>query len=310
MNTVLVTGAYGFLGRYTSLLFKERGWRVIGIGHGDWGFENHADYGINEWIEVDIDFATLTKIDEGIDCVVHCAGGSSVCYSVRYPLQDFNRTVNSTVNVLEYLRLHQPRAKFVYPSSAAIYGKKENKPIRENDEICPVSPYGFHKRIVEELCASYGTNFGLSTAIIRFFSVYGPGLKKQLLWDACNKFSQSTRKVEFFGTGQETRDWIHVKDAAELIFLLAESEGTDEIVNGGTGEIRTNQQILNHMISLFEGDSQEVVFNQECRGGDPKHYWADISRMQQLGWAPQHKIEDGLREYVKWFKSHKQSSDS
>ena len=249
MSTVLITGVHGFLGRHTALLFKKRGCMVIGIGHGHWDFENPADFGIDRWFEADIDFYTLAKINEHLDCVVHCAGGSSVGYSVQHPLRDFNRTVTSSVNVLEYIRLHQPWAKFVYPSSAAIYGKKENKPIRENDEFCPVSPYGFHKRIVEELCASYSTNFGLSTAIIRFFSVYGPGLKKQLLWDACNKFSQSAHKVEFSGTGEETRDWIHVKDASELIFLLAESEGTDEIVNGGTGEIRTNQQILNHMSS-------------------------------------------------------------
>lgn len=305
MKTVCITGAHGFLGRRTALLFKERGWRVIGMGHGHWGFKNHGDFGIDRWIETDIDFYALVKIKEELNCVIHCAGGSSVGYSVQHPLHDFNRTVTSSINVLEYIRLHQPRAKFVYPSSAAIYGKKKNKPISENDEICPVSPYGFHKRIVEELCASYGTNFGLSTAIIRFFSVYGPGLKKQLLWDACNKFSLSTHKVEFFGTGQETRDWIHVKDAAELIFLLAESEGTDEIVNGGTGEIRTNQQILNHMASLFEVDGQEVAFNQEYREGDPKHYWADSLRSKEKGWQPEIGIEDGLKEYVEWFRKQK-----
>jgi UDP-glucose 4-epimerase len=300
MNTVLITGAYGFLGRHTALLFKERGYRVIGMGHGHWDFEHPGDFGIDQWIETDIDFYSLAKIKEKIDCIVHCAGGSSVGYSVQYPLRDFHRTVTSSINILEYIRLHQPQVKFVYPSSAAVYGKKDNKPIREDDDLCPVSPYGFHKRIVEELCASYAANFGLSTAIVRFFSVYGPGLKKQLLWDACNKFSHPAEEVVFSGTGDETRDWIHVKDAAELIFCLAKSSGKYEIINGGVGETRTIRQILTCMAAMFE-ETLQVTFNQEYREGDPKHYWADISEAKKRGWQPVIGIEDGLREYVEWF---------
>ena len=301
MKTVLVTGAHGFLGRQTTLLFKDRGYRVIGMGHGHWGFENPFEFGIDRWIEADIDFYTLVKIKEELYCVVHCAGGSSVGYSVQYPVRDFHRTVTSSINILEYIRLHHPRAKFIYPSSAAVYGKRDNQPIREDDALCPISPYGFHKRIVEELCASYATNFDLSSAIIRFFSIYGPGLKKQLLWDACNKLSDHPGVVEFFGTGDETRDWIHVKDAAELIFCLAESPEKYEILNGGNGDAMTIRQVLTDMAAMFEG-SPLIKFNQESREGDPKHYWADISRGMAKGWRPEICIEDGLREYVEWYK--------
>jgi UDP-glucose 4-epimerase len=300
MNTVLVTGAYGFLGRFTSLHFKNQGWRVIGMGHGHWGFENPFEYGIARWIEADIDFYTLSKINEELNCVVHCAGGSSVGDSVQYPLHDFNKTVSASINLLEYLRIHQPLAKFIYPSSAAVYGKKINKAIKETDTLCPISPYGFHKRIVEELCASYSTNFSISTMIIRFFSVYGPGLKKQLLWDACNKL-QLGGNIIFSGTGEETRDWIHVNDAAKLIFCLALSVEKNKIINGGTGETRTTNHIIKSLSSLFE-DNCNVVFNQEYREGDPKHYWANISKAKKLNWQPKIKIEDGLREYVEWFK--------
>lgn len=306
MNTVLITGAYGFLGRHTALLFKERGYRVIGMGHGHWDFEHPGDFGIDQWIETDIDFYSLAKIKGKIDCIVHCAGGASVGYSVQYPLRDFHRTVTSSINILEYIRLHQPQVKFVYPSSAAVYGKKDNKPIREDDDLCPISPYGFHKRIVEELCALYATNFGLSTAIVRFFSVYGPGLKKQLLWDACNKFSHPAQEVVFSGTGDETRDWIHVKDAAELIFCLAKSSGRYEIINGGVGETMTTRQILTCMAGMFEGNPQ-VKFNQEYREGDPKYYWADKAAAERRGWHPVIGIEDGLREYVEWFRKQRKN---
>lgn len=306
MNTVLITGAHGFIGRHTALLFKERGYRVIGMGHGHWDFELSWDFGIDQWIEADIDFYSLEKINEELGCVVHCAGGSSVGYSVQYPLRDFQRTVTSSINILEYIRLHQSQVKFVYPSSAAVYGKKDNKPIREDDDLCPVSPYGFHKRIVEELCSSYAANFGLSTAIVRFFSVYGPGLKKQLLWDACNKFSHPAEEVVFSGTGGETRDWIHVKDAAKLIFCLAKSSEKYEIINGGVGETRTIRQILTCMAAMFERNPQ-VKFNQKYREGDPKYYWADKAAAVRRGWHPVIGIEDGLREYVEWFRKQRKN---
>lgn len=306
MPTVLITGAHGFLGRYSSLMFKKNNWRVIGIGHGHWGFEQPANYGIDNWIEADIDFYTLVKINEKLDCVVHCAGGSSVGYSLRYPLQDFNKTVTASINLLEYIRIHQPQAQIIYPSSAAVYGKKENTPISETDTLCPISPYGFHKKVVEELFASYSINFALSTRIIRFFSVYGAGLKKQLLWDACNRIDISTkREIHFFGTGQETRDWLHVKDAANLIFKMANTPAPDTIViNGGTGRRRTNQQILNYLSTQIKDDTI-VVFNNKSREGDPKHYWADISTAETYNWHPKINIEDGLKEYALWFKQQK-----
>jgi len=306
MSTVLITGAHGFLGRYTALYFKKRSWRIIGMGHGHWGFECHEDFGIDRWIEGDIDFYTLAKIDEKLDCVVHCAGGSSVGYSVQYPLHDFNKTVNASINLLEYLRIYQPRAKIIYPSSAAVYGKKDNQSILETTSLGPISPYGFHKKIVEELCASYCTNFNLSVAVIRFFSVYGPGLKKQLLWDACNKFSKAAgKKIVFLGTGEETRDWLHVKDAAALLFRMAESSGQQyEIINGGSGVTLSVNQVLTTMAVKFK-NIPLVAFNHEFREGDPKHYWADISKAKQKGWLPKINIELGLQEYVEWYEEQK-----
>ncbi len=306
MPTVLITGAHGFLGRYSSFTFKKNNWRVIGIGHGHWGFETPANYGIDKWIEADINFYTLAEINEKLDCVVHCAGGSSVGYSVQYPLQDFNKTVTTSINLLEYIRIHQPQAKFIYPSSAAVYGKKNNTAICETDTLSPISPYGFHKKVVEELCASYSINFSLSIRIIRFFSIYGPGLKKQLLWDACNRLSSAKGDLLFFGTGLETRDWVHVKDAANLIFKLASIAAPNIIIlNGGTGKTRTTQQILNRLSTLFKNNT-DIVFNNRSREGDPKHYQADISNTEKYNWNPKNNVEDGLKEYVQWFKRQKQ----
>lgn len=291
------------MGRYTARHFSARGYRVIGIGHGHWGFENPVDYGIDKWIEADIDFAALSDIDDKLDCIIHCAGGSSVGYSCQYPMQDFIRTVCATANVIEYMRLYQHGAKLIYPSSAAVYGKKGDNLIRVNDSLNPISPYGYHKKMVEDLCDSYVKNFNISVAIIRFFSIYGSGLQKQLLWDACKKFSVSEGLVEFYGSGNETRDWIHVDDAASLIYCLAESDSKYDIVNGGHGKATTIREIIYKLASFFGNDIQ-VDFNLQSKEGDPKHYWADTLEANSFGWQPIISLDQGLQEYVNWFREH------
>ena len=105
--------------------------------------------------------------------------------------------------VLEFSRLHAPDARIVLPSSAAVYGAVERTPIEEIDVLRPVTPYGAHKKIAEDLCASFGRYCGVKSAVVRLFSVYGPELRKQLLWDASWRVSRNENG--FFGTGRELR---------------------------------------------------------------------------------------------------------
>ncbi len=304
MKRVLVTGAYGFLGRYTALLFKKKGYRVIGIGHGHWGFERPEKYGFDEWIAADVDQSGLSHVHGRIDSVVHCAGGSSVAASLTHPLREFQRTVGSTGAVLEFLRIKNPNAVLIYPSSVAVYGDQKDIALIEDCGAKPVSPYGFYKKIVEGLCESYSRNFEITVAIVRFFSIYGVGLQKQLLWDACCKLTADAEKAKFYGTGTETRDWLNVADAAELIFSLSEiiTNGF-EIYNGGSGRRLTVNEILT-ILSMELGSSVTFVMGGENKPGDPKHYWADIQKALKLGWSPQTDIKTGLREYVHWFTKH------
>ena len=139
------------------------------------------------------------------DLIVHCAGGSSVGQSVREPFLDFNRNVPPMANLLEYMRrrlLPVMRQNWWCCSTAAVYGEQAVQPLAESRPAAPISPYGVHKRICEELCICHARNDRLSVAIIRLFSVYGPGLRKQLLWDACHKASTGERR--FSGTGQRS----------------------------------------------------------------------------------------------------------
>lgn len=297
-KTVLVTGAAGFIGRHVAREFAEQGWHVSGIGRGDW--LNWADYGLTDWYRADVNLASLVEYAGKPDAIVHCAGGASVGFSVSQPAIDFDLTVQTTSNVLEFIRLHSPITRLVYPSSAAVYGEVKTLPIIEDAPLNPLSPYGLHKQMAESLCQLYSHQFGVSVAIVRLFSIYGAGLHKQLLWDACRKFDEGG--CDFFGTGEEIRDWLHVVDVAKLI-LIAEKNASSQctVINAGSGFGVPVVKILQHIGEKF-GSHLTPIFSSLPKAGDPNAYIADISRARALNWCPKINWRDGITQYVEWYK--------
>ena len=300
MSTVLVTGANGFLGRHACRVAAMHGHHVVGMGHGDWAEETWRQWGISVWHELDVTLASLVAHAGKPDVLIHCAGSSSVGFSFENPAQDFERTVVTTLDVLEFLRTCSPETKLVYPSSAAVYGRAKILPIREESLLAPISPYGVHKRIAEDLCSSYSASFGLPVAIIRIFSAYGVELRKQLLWDACRKALLGD--CRFGGTGHETRDWVNVEDVARLLLIAADHAAQDGmIVNCASGDEVAVESIL---AVLFEalGTGRQPEFTGSTRPGDPERYVGDPSRAAALGWAPGRAWQEGVREYARWYR--------
>ncbi len=301
VKTALVTGAYGFMGRHVARQLARDSWRVIGIGHGSWSRDEWQQWGIAEWHVADITMESLVTYGGQPSVIVHCAGSGSVGFSMTHPYQDFQRTVATTMAVLEFARLYAPKAQVVYPSSAGVYGAVQKLPIVETEALSPASPYGVHKHIAETLCESYARHFGVSVAVVRLFSVYGEGLRKQLLWDASQKIMRGENR--FFGTGEEIRDWLHVEDAARLLIVAARQASVQcPIVNGGSGEGVTVREILTELFACFER-TDAPNFSGVARSGDPAGYQADISIARSWGWLPKTTWREGLRGYADWFKS-------
>jgi UDP-glucose 4-epimerase len=297
---VLVTGAAGFLGGNAVRYFSAAGRVVAGIGHDDRQQLDARKPQMLFWISGDISFELLGALTMQPDVIVHCAGGASVARSVADPEDDFRRTVDTTLSVLEYARLYAPNARIVLPSSAAVYGDVTRLPITEDAPQSPVSPYGLHKKLSEELCQRYAADFGLRIAIVRLFSVYGPGLRKQLLWDACEKLSRGD--TEFFGTGEERRDWLHVDDAVSLLAVAAEKASEHcQIINGGSGQSLSVKEILLRLAAAFPTVGS-LRFSGIVRQGDPIGYEADITRACAWQWRPRIALEQGIAEYVQWYR--------
>ena len=303
---VVVTGANGFLGRYVSKYYSDNGWFVSGLGHGEWPSDSWKEYGLVSWHSCNVTIEALKAHAEKPDLIVHCAGGSSVKLSIDNPIEDFNKTVLSAIQVLEFIRLHSPKTSIVYPSSVAVYGDVESCPINEKDNLNPVSPYGAHKKIVEELFKSYAYNYFIESFIIRLFSVYGNGLKKQLLWDACSKINIGN--TSFDGTGDEIRDWIHARDVAALIYKVKSYASTDcPVINGACGHGVSNRELLNVLFKCA-GRDDEPIFTGVPRQGDPSRYIANTTNAIALGWEPSVDLVTGMQEYVGWFNSNHMNS--
>lgn len=300
-ETALVTGAHGFIGRHVARRLADDGWVVRGLGHGEWPREQWRAWGLADWRQTDVALDPLVTFGGEPDVIVHCAGGASVSFSMAHPHHDFVRTVASTAAVLEYVRLHAIGARVVLASSAGVYGEAFPGPIPETGPCKPVSPYGVHKAVAEDLCRSYGRSCGVASASLRLFSVYGAGLRKQLLWDACDKAARGD--LRFFGTGGEMRDWLHVTDAAAALVAAIPMAATDcPIVNGGTGRATSTREILTALFRAL-GVAGEPEFTGTARAGDPPSLVADVSRAHSLSWKPTVEWEQGVGAYAAWYRA-------
>jgi UDP-glucose 4-epimerase len=310
MARILITGAHGFIGKHLAQFLATSGHQVCGLGHGIWPDSESAAWGLVQWINGDIVPSNLRQLQQSIgtpDIVYHLAGGSSVGVAVANPREDFFRTVVTTAELLDWLRLDAPKAKLVAVSSAAVYGAGHSGRIEEQAALSPYSPYGHHKRLMEELCRSYAASYGTQVAIARLFSVYGSGLKKQLLWDLCTRLSAGANPLTLGGTGEELRDWTDVRDVVRALALLANTASSVvPVFNVGTGNAVPVREVATLLARHWAGTlgPASLSFSGQSRKGDPFSLVADPSGMTALEFEWRVGLDQGLADYVEWFRKH------
>ena len=313
MSNILITGAHGFIGKYLARWFASQGHQVAGLGHGIWPNEEAASWGVTRWLNGDIQSGNLRLLQQAggtPDVVYHLAGGSSVGVAIANPREDFFRTVATTAELLEWMRIDAPQAQLVAVSSAAVYGSGHDGSITEDAPLTPFSPYGHHKRIMEELCRSYAASYGLRVSIARLFSVYGAELKKQLLWDMCVRLAAGRQPLVLGGSGNELRDWTDVRDVVRALDLLSAQASAEVVtINVGTGTGCSVQQIASSIVRHWPlPDAGEVLhFSGQCRPGDPFSLVANATRLNKLGFVWEVPVEDGLAAYVRWFQDQSEA---
>lgn len=238
------------------------------------------------------------------DCAVFAAGNGSVPISFEQPVMDFEANVGDVVKLLDLIRLNNSQCKLLNISSAAVYGNPKALPVNETAEASPISPYGWHKYMSELVCKEYVVLHQLKTCSIRPFSVYGPGLRKQIIWDIFQKMLKTPAAIELFGTGDETRDFIYIDDLVNAITLIIHQAGFNgEVYNVASGTDIT----IKDLTGLFQLKTEykgKLTFNNVVREGDPRFWKADITKLKALGFAPQTTIEEGLKKTAEWLKTN------
>lgn len=298
---VLITGSKGFLGSNIAKHFKNLGYKTYGIGHGGLSVDESKEIGLDYWKKDDVSIKSILEFEQTFDAIVHCGGSGSVGFSIEHPYEDFKKTVDGTLEILEYMRVYNLNAHLIYPSSPAVQGEHPDTPIQEDYIGKPSSPYGYHKKIAEDLCQSYSEKYNLKVSVIRLFSVYGNGLKKQLLWDACHKIKNSDSQVIFWGTGAETRDFVHIDDVFLLVDVLLKQDEKFILINGGSG-IKFSIKYVVEMIRDLMNPLVGIIFNNQANIGNPIYYWADTQKLQKYGFKANRNLEQEIKSYVEWVK--------
>lgn len=236
---------------------------------------------------------------EDFSVIINCSGSANVGDSFLQPLNDFSLNTLNVMRMLEAIRKKVPRALFVNLSSAAVYGNPSVLPITEQTACAPVSPYGVHKLCSEHVCREYRDFFGVQTVCLRIFSAYGNGLKKQIFWDITNKALKDD-SVRLFGTGHETRDFIHIDDiCAAVLAVLDAGNNAPAVLNVANG-VQTSVAAIAESVLRALGSTKKVVFSEQNRTGDPIFWQADISALKSLGYTQSVLLKDGIASYVNW----------
>ncbi len=245
-----------------------------------------------------LDLALMREATRGADYVFHLAAIASVPQSIEDPLRAEQVNTLGTLNVLVAARDNRVK-KVVFSSSCAVYGDTPVLPVREDMAPQPLSPYAVTKAAAEHYCSVFQHVYGLPAVALRYFNVYGPRQDPRSEYAAVvPKFisrALAGTPLTIFGDGQQTRDFVYVRDVASANIAAAES-GVPGVFNIGSGRPTSVLQLADIILKLTGAST--TLEHRPPPPGEIRHSYGDISRAAQFGYNPRHGIEEGIRETI------------
>lgn len=300
---VLITGGAGFIGSHLAAKWSREADVVVLDNLRTGNRDNLVGLDV-EFVEGDIkDYHQVEACMSGVDIVFHLAAMVSVPESVESPEACLMDNGMGTLNLLK-AATDAGAKRFIFASSAAVYGNNPEMPKVESMLPEPRSPYAITKLDGEYYLDFFNSHHKLSTASLRFFNVFGPRQNPTGPYaSAVPVFIDKALKGEpitIFGDGKQTRDFIYVEDIVSALTFLANRRDTAGVFNAGYGK-STRIDDLATMIKQGTGSTSEVLFKEE-RAGDVKHSYASADKLMKLGWRPDWTFEKALEETVRSYR--------
>jgi len=315
-DTILLTGTAGFIGSHVAEALLARGYRVIGLDNLNdyyspdrkWANWREATVtarpGQAELIVGDVRDRTLLASlfqQHAPTRIIHLAAMAGVRVSIEDPHLYYDVNLTGTLNLLEEARQHSVES-FVFASTSSVYGNTRTVPFVETDPCDrPLAPYPASKRAAEILGYTFHHLYGLNFTALRFFTVYGPrGRPDMMAYKVLNNIFTG-RQVPLYNNGQMHRDWTYVTDIAAGIIAAAEKPLGYEIINLGRGE----PVLLADFVGLVESlaGRQSHLTPEPMQPADVAYTYADISKARRLlGYDPKVPVEEGVARFWEWYR--------
>lgn len=313
MKHILITGGAGFIGSTLADRALSDGYKVTAIDNFDPFYDKsikqknivqalgNPNYSFIEESMSNTD-AVCAKLTGNIDIIVHLAAKAGVRYSISHPIDYTETNVNGTVKVCELARRLNV-GKIIFSSSSSVYGNNPHTPWSENLELMPQSPYAQTKALSEKYLKDFSDEYNIDVLVFRFFSVYGPRMRPDLMMSRMANCIFSGECLKIFGDGSASRDYTYIDDIVESIMRGIEADcGKHEVLNVGSG----NPISLKELISIFEGITGKKLLCEHVERikEESSATWADSSRLQRiLGYRPSICITEGVERFIKWYKN-------
>ena len=307
MSSYLVTGGAGFIGSHLAEELVRRGERVRVVDSFITGKRDNLKHipGV-ELIEGDLaDLAVAQRAVAGVDYVLHQAAIPSVPRSVQDPITSNRANIDASLNVLVAARDAGVR-RLVYAGSSSAYGDTPTLPKVETMGTAPLSPYALQKLVAEQYCQMFTRLYGLETATIRYFNVFGPRQDPSSPYSGViSLFIRALvegRQPTIYGDGEQTRDFTYVANVVDGVLRACTApDASGEVINVATGGRISLNQLFDALKGLTGADVSPLY--AEPRAGDVRDSQADISKARRLlGYQPLVALDQGLEQTVAWFR--------